>query len=134
MLVVLLGHLSVQDELLVERVAQDDFRRQSRRRLGDSIVLDKGHRVFRQCCLTDASHWSARRSAKDGLWSTLGAGSPIDSRGLPHHRVELVLDVLDDSRSDRVLHLFGEDASLVVVVLEAHLGDLIRDTFLFEVL
>ena len=62
------------------------------------------------------------------------ASSPILSSCLFDNGLELVLDVLDDARANRVLDLLREDTSLVIVVLQAHSGNLIRNAWLFEVL
>ena len=68
------------------------------------------------------------------LGPSLIASSPVLSSCLFDNGLELVFDVLDDARANRVLDLLREDASLVIVVLQAHSGDLIRNAWLFKVL
>ena len=60
------------------------------------------------------------------------ACSPIHTHRLLGLR-ELLLDILDDPTPDRLLNLLRMSAPLLLVVLEAHLSDLIRDTLLLEV-
>lgn len=47
---------------------------------------------------------------------------------------ELVLDILNDARADRLFDLLGEHAALVLVVLQPHCRDLVRCLAVFEVL
>ena len=44
-----------------------------------------------------------------------------------------MFDVLNDSAPDSLLNLFSMSAPLLLVILEAHLSDLIRDALLLEV-
>ena len=46
---------------------------------------------------------------------------------------KLLFDVLDDSAPDCLLDLFSMSAPLLLIILEAHLSDLIRDALLLEV-
>ena len=83
--------------------------------------------------LTEDSPW-ARRTTIDLHRSTSTACLSIHGSRLLDHWRKLVLHIIDDAATYGFFHLLAEDTPLILVVLEAHLSDLIRDTLILEVL
>ena len=83
--------------------------------------------------LAEDSPW-ARRATIDLHRSTCTACLSIHGSRLLDHWRKLVLHIIDDTAADGLFHLLAEDAPLILIVLEAHLCDLIRDTLVLEIL
>ena len=76
----------------------------------------------------------ARSRAEDLLLAALTARCAIHCRRLLHNGWELIFDVIDDTRANRLFYLLGEHSSLVLVILQSHCSDLIRYISFFKVL
>ena len=118
-LIILLRHLSVKDELVIKWVPERDIR------------WHKCWYILALGAIAIQSGASCSCVPKD-LSSAGRAGSPIHTHWLLCLR-ELLFDILDDSTPDRLLYLLRVSAPLFFVILEAHLSDFIRDFSILEV-
>lgn len=76
----------------------------------------------------------ARRRSENLLLAALTASCTIHCSWLLNYRWELILDIIDDARSDSLFHLLGEHATFVFIVLESHGCDFFRCVGILEVL
>ena len=65
------------------------------------------------------------RRTENLLLAAVTARCAIHCRRLLHNGWELVLDIVDNTRSNRLFYLLGEHSALVLVILKPHRSDLI---------
>lgn len=118
-LVELFRHLTIQHELLVERVPQHNVRRQGR-----------------FCQLLGEAHLSWQASSR----TSYKLASPGAASGATYHLVEVLdrdllsFEVIQEALSDCLFDLLRVIAALPFVVVHPHLCDLLSDAWPFEVL
>ena len=85
------------------------------------------------CMFAQNGTWARCRS-ENLLLAALATGRTIHCSWLLNYRWELILDIVDDARSNSLFHLLGEHTTFVFIVLESHGCDFVRCVTVLKVL